>query len=194
MANAIEDAEKLDVIEVYTEMRRTLFAKTGDVTTLLPDSPSVLGHLGMENFTKRAESAISNLKALPETDSVRMAFLPSLERELGELVAADKAEDQTRDALKTTRMALTLYKSELAQARDGGARWELLFALGFLVFAAWYGSCRLGSDDESVADNAYPTFTYARNLAEGHGLRFNAADPAPTPGSSSVMLVLFNAA
>ncbi len=118
IANALEDAEKLDVIEVYTELRRTLFAKTGDVTTLLPDSPSVLGHLGMDNFTKRAESAISNLKALPETDSVRMAFLPSLERELSELVAADKAEDRTRDALKTTRMALTLYKSELAQARE----------------------------------------------------------------------------
>lgn len=34
VANAIEDAEKLDVIEVYTEMRRTLFANTGNVTTL----------------------------------------------------------------------------------------------------------------------------------------------------------------
>lgn len=83
---------------------------------------------------------------------------------------------------------------EAAASRRGSARWELLFALAFLAFAAWYGSCRLGSDDESVADNAYPTFTYARNLAEGHGLRFNAADPEPTPGSSSVMLVLFNAA
>jgi hypothetical protein len=44
--------------------------------------------------------------------------LPTLETELAQFVAADKAEDTTRAALKTTRMALTLYKSELAQARE----------------------------------------------------------------------------
>jgi len=118
VANAIEDAAKLDVVEVYTELRRTLFAKTGDAATLLPDAPSALARLGIDNFTNRAEAAIANLKALPENDPVRVSFLATLEKELAEFVAADKAEDNTRDALKTMRMALTLYKSELAQARE----------------------------------------------------------------------------
>jgi hypothetical protein len=118
IANAIEDAEKIDVLEVYTELRRTMFAKTGDVATLLPDAPSTLARLGIDNFTKRAEIAIANLKALPATDPIRVAFLANLEKEVAEFVTADKAEDQKRDELKTIRVALTLYKSELAQARE----------------------------------------------------------------------------
>lgn len=118
IANAIEDAEKLDVLEVYTEMRRTMFAKTGDVATILPDAPSTLSRLGIDNFSKRIDLAIANLKALPANDSIRVAFLATLEKEVLEFNAADKAEDQSREALKTNRMALTLYKAELAQARE----------------------------------------------------------------------------
>ena len=77
-----------------------------------------MARLGIDNFSKRIELAVANLKALPANDSVRLAFLATLEKEATEFNAADKAEDQTRDALKTNRMALTLYKSQLAQARE----------------------------------------------------------------------------
>jgi len=117
-ARAIEDVEKLEVADVYTEARRTMFAKHDDVTTILPDAPSALRRLGAESFAKRAEIAVANLKALPDTDSIRVAFLPSLEKELADFHAADKAEDATRAALQSGRTALTLYKSELSQVRE----------------------------------------------------------------------------
>jgi hypothetical protein len=74
-ARAVEDAEKFDVVEVYTELRRTLFAKKVDVQTLLPDAPSVLGHLAAKKFRVRADQALENLKTLPDTDPVKKAFL-----------------------------------------------------------------------------------------------------------------------
>lgn len=118
IANALEDAEKIDVVDVYTEMRRTMFAKNIDVTTILPDAPSSLARLGVDGFTKRTEAAIAALKALPTTDPIRLEFLENLEKELGEFKSADESEDATRNALKTIRLALTLYKSELAQTRE----------------------------------------------------------------------------
>ncbi|MDC3989282.1 hypothetical protein [Polyangium jinanense] len=117
-ARAMEDIEKLDVVDVYTELRRTMSAKSYDVAKLLPDAPSTLRRLGTSNFTDRANEAVSNLRVLPENDPIRVAFLGRLEKELAEFRSADKAEDLTRVALQSGRMALTLYKSELSQARE----------------------------------------------------------------------------
>jgi hypothetical protein len=44
-----------------------------------------------------------------------------------------------------------------------------------------------------VTDDAYIAFIYARNLAEGHGLRFNADDPKAVEGFSSPAHVLLTA-
>jgi hypothetical protein len=118
VANALEDAEKMDFVDVYTEMRRTMFAQNVDVATILPDAPSSLARLGVDQFTKRTEAAIAAIKALPAADAIRIDFLTNLEKEFSEFSAADKAEDVTRNALKTIRLALTLYKSELAQSRE----------------------------------------------------------------------------
>lgn len=118
IANALEDAEKIDVVDVYTEMRRTMFAKNIDISTILPDAPSTLARLGVDAFATRTEAAIAAIKALPATDPIRIDFLANLEKELAEFRSADNAEDATRDALKTIRLALTLYKSELAQTRE----------------------------------------------------------------------------
>lgn len=117
-ARAIEDVEKLDVIDVYTELRRTMGAKSYDVLTLLPDAPSSLRRVGAATFTERANIAVSNLKALPDGDALKVAFLPKIEKELTDFQQADKAEDATRAALRSSGMALTLYKTELSQARE----------------------------------------------------------------------------
>lgn len=117
-ARAVEDAEKFDVVEVYTELRRTLFAKKVDVQTLLPDAPSVLGRLAAKKFRARADQALENLKTLPDTDPVKTAFLAVFTQELTEFHAADDAEDKTREGLASESVALTLYKTELSQARE----------------------------------------------------------------------------
>lgn len=117
-ARAIEIAEKLDVVELYTELRRTMFAKNYDLATLLPDAPSALGRLGITSTSERVQVAISNLSALPDGDPIKVAFLSQLQAEHAGLAAADKAEDKTRLALQSGRVALTLYKSELSQTRE----------------------------------------------------------------------------
>ncbi|MDC3957291.1 hypothetical protein [Polyangium jinanense] len=118
-ARAIEDAEKLDVIDVYTELRRTMAVKNPkEVLTLLPEAPSVLRRATAATFAERAGAALSNLKALPEADPLRLAFVGKLEMELAEFNDADKKEDATRLALQSGKVALTLYKSELSQTRE----------------------------------------------------------------------------
>ncbi len=118
-ARAIEDAEKLDVVDVYTELRRTMAVKNKeDVLTLLPDAPSALRRLPAATFTERANAAVSNLETLPEEDPLRVAFLATLQKEIAEFQTADKKEDVTRLALQSGKTALTLYKSELSQARE----------------------------------------------------------------------------
>jgi len=118
-AHAIEDVEKLDVVEVYTELRRTMSAKRYDVLTLLPDAPSALGSLGAKNFGARVNQAVANLKALPDGDPLKVTLLPQLQVELAEFHQADLAEDATRANLQSGRVALLLYKTELSQAREG---------------------------------------------------------------------------
>lgn len=117
-ARAVEDAEKFDVVDVYTELRRMLVAKNHDVMTLLPDAPSALGRLGAKSFGERANQAVANLSALPDADPVKMSLLPKLQQELAEFHDADLAEDVTRTKLNSGKMALTLYKTELSQARE----------------------------------------------------------------------------
>ncbi len=84
--------------------------------------------------------------------------------------------------------------SNLGGMRPHGVNLELVFALLLLGFTAWYGSCRLGSERTQVADDAYVAFSYARNLVEGHGFRFNALDASPTSGCSTELNVLYSAA
>lgn len=117
-ARAIESAEKLDVVDVYTELRRTMFAKKYDVQTLLPDAPSTLGRLGAKNFGERADQAVANLQKLPDADPLKATFLPQLQQELAEFHKADLAEDATRASLRSGRVALVLYKTELSQSRE----------------------------------------------------------------------------
>jgi hypothetical protein len=116
-ARAVEDAEKLDLVDVYTELRRTLFAKKVDVQTLLPDAPSAIGRLNAKEFGERMSVAIANLKTLPDGDPQKATFLPLLEKESAEFDLADKAEDETRRNLQSGRTALLLYKAELSQVR-----------------------------------------------------------------------------
>jgi hypothetical protein len=117
-ARAIEIVEKLDVVEIYAELRRTMFAKNYDIETVLPDAPSALRRLGITSTAERIAVAISNLAALPAGDPIKDAFLTKLKTEYAELDAADKAEDKTRLGLHSGRVALTLYKSELSQTRE----------------------------------------------------------------------------
>jgi hypothetical protein len=115
---AIEDAEKLDVVDVYTELRRTLTAKNHDVATLLPDAPSVLGRMNAKTFGERADQAVANLQSLPAGDPLKTTLLPKLQQELDEFHKADLAEDVARNALQSGKVALVLYKTELSQARE----------------------------------------------------------------------------
>lgn len=160
VANAIEDAAKLDVVEVYTELRRTLFAKTGDASSILPDAPSALARLGIDNFTERTQAAIARLKALPDNDPIRVGFLPILEQEWAEFAAADEAEDTTRNALKTSRMALTLYKSELAQLREaqlGTILTVLKDREKVAMFTVpWRKPSRMAQDDDNSQETTTP--------------------------------------
>jgi hypothetical protein len=117
-ARALEDVAKLDVLDVYAELRRTMAAKSYDTLTLLPEAPSALGRVGAKTFGERADQAVANIKALPDADPIKVAFLANLQKELSDFHAADLAEDLTRTTLQGGRVALTLYKSELSQARE----------------------------------------------------------------------------
>jgi hypothetical protein len=67
-------------------------------------------------------------------------------------------------------------------------------ALALAAFVAWLLACVLHSERGAAADDAFITYTYARNLAEGFGLRFNPTDADPTWGASSLLHTLFAAA
>ncbi len=59
--------------------------------------------------------------------------------------------------------------------------------------ALWMLSFSLTQNKTKILDDAYITYIYARNLAEGAGLRYNALDPNPTEGSTSLLHVLLTA-
>lgn len=85
-------------------------------------------------------------------------------------------------------------KRATVAARRTAARLELVLALAAFLLVAWYAATAIHSARASVADDAYITYQYGRNLAEGHGLRYNASDSQPTSGGSSLVHTLFAAA
>ena len=62
------------------------------------------------------------------------------------------------------------------------------------AFVAWLLACIVAEHKDEPADDAYITYVYARNVAEGHGLRYNASDAEPTSGASSLVHVAVCAA
>jgi len=78
------------------------------------------------------------------------------------------------------------------ESSTGWRTWAAVIALA--GFIAWLLACVLNAGRDGVADDAFITFTYARNLAEGFGLRYNATDAAPTSGASSLLHAFFAAA
>lgn len=117
-ADALQDAEKFDAVEVYTEMRRTMGAKNYDVLLILPKNPSILRDQGPQNFSKSMGEAIEAINTLPDGDPIKSTFLTTLQQEFAEFKSADEAEDKTQSLLKAGKVALTLFKAEQAQARN----------------------------------------------------------------------------
>lgn len=78
----------------------------------------------------------------------------------------------------------------MERPRSSGSRVELALALGALALLAWLLACVVTTTKDRAADDAYITYVYGRNLAEGHGLRYNASDVEPTSGTSSTLHVL----
>ena len=64
-----------------------------------------------------------------------------------------------------------------------------VLALAGLAALAWVSLCRLSDDRARGLDDAFITYVYARNVAEGHGIRYNPDDAEPTEGSSSLLSV-----
>ncbi len=75
----------------------------------------------------------------------------------------------------------------------GRAAWTWAAALLTLGVLAWFASSRLGEERASVADDAYITYRYARNLAWGNGIRFNLGDEVPVEGYSNFLWLLLSA-
>ncbi|MCK6446724.1 MAG: hypothetical protein L6Q99_10065 [Planctomycetes bacterium] len=71
---------------------------------------------------------------------------------------------------------------------------ELVLAGALALFVVWFLACALSLERDAAMDDAYITYVYGRNFAEGHGLRFNPSDAAPTPGASSLLHAFFAAA
>lgn len=117
-AAALENAQKFDVVAVYTELRRTMSAKNYDVLQILPENPSTLEDRGTVTFRKRVDDAIAAIAVLPDGDPIKDTFLSTLQSEHAEFISADQAEDQTQAQLKAGRLALSLFKAEEAQVRE----------------------------------------------------------------------------
>jgi hypothetical protein len=71
---------------------------------------------------------------------------------------------------------------------------EWALAAFAFVLAAWLIACLVNADRDRTYDDSYITYLYGRNLAEGHGLRYNPTDAEPTSGTSSLLHVLVSAA
>ena len=57
----------------------------------------------------------------------------------------------------------------------------------------WLTACTIGSEEIPWDDN-FISYIYSRNVAAGHGFRYNATDPSPTEGFSSLTHVVLVAA
>ena len=69
-----------------------------------------------------------------------------------------------------------------------------LLALAVLLAMLIAISAWLTQNSNNALDDAFITYVYGQNLAEGHGIRYNPADINPTEGSSSMLHVLLVAA
>lgn len=69
-------------------------------------------------------------------------------------------------------------------------------SLAILLIAgmAWWTACELTDRAGVCLDDAFITYIYARNLADGHGLLYNVTDAGPTEGFSSPLHVLLTGA
>jgi len=62
----------------------------------------------------------------------------------------------------------------------------ILMLIGMLIgISVW-----LSQNSDNALDDAYITYVYGQNLADGHGIRYNQSDANPTEGSSSMLHVL----
>jgi len=80
----------------------------------------------------------------------------------------------------------------LVESRRAASFWSWTAGLSLavaVVSLVWITACVMGTREITWDDN-YISYIYSRNLAQGHGLRYNAADPAPTEGVSSLSHVL----
>jgi hypothetical protein len=74
-----------------------------------------------------------------------------------------------------------------ARGRGRSGRLESALAILALGFLTWFAACEINDERRSVADDAFITYVYGRNVAEGHGPRFNASDAEPTSGCSTTL-------
>ncbi len=118
-ARAVEDLEKADAIDAYATLRGLVGVYDEErLLAFLPDAPSALKRLGVKDLRGRVAAAIAGLRSLPDGTNRYAELVGALERELAALDAADGAEDATRAQLKSVRLALMVYRGELAAARD----------------------------------------------------------------------------
>jgi hypothetical protein len=167
-AKAVEDAGKLDVVDVYTELRGMMTVQQRDqLFAFLPDPPSALGRLGTKKFADRVALAVTNLQRLPESDPLRRDYLSRLQAEVEEFRRADEAEDAVRLRVRSARLGLLVYKSELARARDA----------------------QLGTIQTILGDRAKAaafTIPWRRNAQEDDATEPPAGGtPAPTPAPAT---------
>ncbi len=71
------------------------------------------------------------------------------------------------------------------------AHLAIVFAAAVLLLAMFMATL-VGMTErrDDAIDDAYITYVYGQNLADGHGIRYNATDDAPTEGSSSLLHLL----
>ncbi len=96
-----------------------------------------------------------------------------------------------RDSMYTVAPIQSPHGAQLAVKRS--FLFNVSLSLGAWVFVSWYAACHISHFRDFAPDDAFITYIYGRNLAEGHGLRYNPADSTPTEGFSSLLHVVITA-
>lgn len=65
----------------------------------------------------------------------------------------------------------------------------ITLAVGIILMLVWILACQISESRWDAIDDSFITYVYSRNLAEGHGIRYNSTDIEPTEGSSSLLHV-----
>jgi len=84
----------------------------------------------------------------------------------------------------------------LPATRHSGDSWTWITRLALAATAGyllWLTACLIGKP-AIPWDDHFISYIYSRNLATGHGLRYNATDASPTEGFSSLTHVVLVAA